>query len=399
MKGRDILMASDKEVNSMNEVIDQIDSTMGNVKNGEIVKGKVISVNDKEAVVDIGYMVDGVLPKSETCSDENANMEDLLKAGDEIYVYIVELNKGEDKLMLSKIKADEIRGWNKIENSFKNGETFDVTVKEVVKGGVLADLYNFKAFIPASQLSIRYVKNLSDFLDKTLTVKVIELDKNRHNIVLSRKEVEQLEAEKKAEQLWNNIKKGDEMEGTVSRVTGFGAFVDLGGVEGLVHISQLSWKRIKNPSEVVSEGDHVKVSVIDADRGKNRISLSMKREEDNPWNDVDEKYKVNDVVQGTVTKVINIGAFVEIEDGLEGFVHISEISQDHIAKPSDVLNVGDVVKVKILNINAKANRMSLSIKDASDNSKGNFKGYSDNSDSGVTLGDLFKDKFKNMKFD
>jgi small subunit ribosomal protein S1 len=399
MKGRDILMASDKEVNSMNEVIDQIDSTMGNVKNGEIVKGKVISVNDKEAVVDIGYMVDGVLPKSETCSDENANMEDLLKAGDEIYVYIVELNKGEDKLMLSKIKADEIRGWNKIENSFKNGETFDVTVKEVVKGGVLADLYNFKAFIPASQLSIRYVKNLSDFLDKTLTVKVIELDKNRHNIVLSRKEVEQLEAEKKAEQLWNNIKKGDEMEGTVSRVTGFGAFVDLGGVEGLVHISQLSWKRIKNPSEVVSEGDHVKVSVIDADREKNRISLSMKREEDNPWNDVDEKYKVNDVVQGTVTKVINIGAFVEIEDGLEGFVHISEISQDHIAKPSDVLNVGDVVKVKILNINAKANRMSLSIKDASDNSKGNFKGYSDNSDSGVTLGDLFKDKFKNMKFD
>ncbi|NLU07016.1 30S ribosomal protein S1 [uncultured Clostridium sp.] len=392
-------MASDKEVNSMNEVIDQIDSTMGNVKNGEIVKGKVISVNDKEAVVDIGYMVDGVLPKSETCSDENANMEGLLKAGDEIYVYIVELNKGEDKLMLSKIKADEIRGWNKIENSFKNGETFDVTVKEVVKGGVLADLYNFKAFIPASQLSIRYVKNLSDFLDKTLTVKVIELDKNRHNIVLSRKEVEQLEAEKKAEQLWNNIKKGDEMEGTVSRVTGFGAFVDLGGVEGLVHISQLSWKRIKNPSEVVSEGDHVKVSVIDADRGKNRISLSMKREEDNPWNDVDEKYKVNDVVQGTVTKVINIGAFVEIEDGLEGFVHISEISQDHIAKPSDVLNVGDVVKVKILNINAKANRMSLSIKDASDNSKGNFKGYSDNSDSGVTLGDLFKDKFKNMKFD
>ncbi|HBC95271.1 MAG TPA: 30S ribosomal protein S1 [Clostridium sp.] len=392
-------MASDKEVNSMNEVIDQIDSTMGNVKNGEIVKGKVISVNDKEAVVDIGYMVDGVLPKSETCSDENANMEDLLKAGDEIYVYIVELNKGEDKLMLSKIKADEIRGWNKIENSFKNGETFDVTVKEVVKGGVLADLYNFKAFIPASQLSIRYVKNLSDFLDKTLTVKVIELDKNRHNIVLSRKEVEQLEAEKKAEQLWNNIKKGDEMEGTVSRVTGFGAFVDLGGVEGLVHISQLSWKRIKNPSEVVSEGDHVKVSVIDADREKNRISLSMKREEDNPWNDVDEKYKVNDVVQGTVTKVINIGAFVEIEDGLEGFVHISEISQDHIAKPSDVLNVGDVVKVKILNINAKANRMSLSIKDASDNSKGNFKGYSDNSDSGVTLGDLFKDKFKNMKFD
>jgi small subunit ribosomal protein S1 len=189
------------------------------------------------------------------------------------------------------------------------------------------------------------------------------------------------------------------MEGTVSRVTGFGAFVDLGGVEGLVHISQLSWKRIKNPSEVVSEGDHVKVSVIDADREKNRISLSMKREEDNPWNDVDEKYKVNDVVQGTVTKVINIGAFVEIEDGLEGFVHISEISQDHIAKPSDVLNVGDVVKVKILNINAKANRMSLSIKDASDNSKGNFKGYSDNSDSGVTLGDLFKDKFKNMKFD
>ncbi|KAA8674374.1 30S ribosomal protein S1 [Clostridium sp. HV4-5-A1G] len=392
-------MACDKEVNSMDEVIDQIDSTMGNVKNGEIVKGKVISVNDKEAVISIGYMVDGILPKNEICSEENINMEELLKVGDEIYVYIMSLNNGEDGLLLSKIKADEIRNWNKVEDSFKRGEAFDVIVKKVVKGGVLAELYGFRAFIPASQLSVKYVDNLNDFLNRTLAVKVIELDKNKHKIVLSRKEVEQLELEKKADQLWNNIHKGDKIEGIVSRITGFGAFVDLGGVEGLVHISQLSWKRIKNPAEVVSVGERVKVCVMDTDRERNRISLSMKAMGNSPWDKVNERYKIDDIVKGTITKIINIGVFVEIEDGLEGFVHISEISQDHIVKPSDVLNIGDEVQVKILNIDADANRMSLSIKEAVDSPKENFKKYLNDSGDKITLGDLFKDKLKNMKFD
>ncbi|MEY8000982.1 30S ribosomal protein S1 [Clostridium sp. Mt-5] len=392
-------MPYDKEVSSMNEIIDQIDSTMENVKNGEIVKGKVISITDKEAMVNIGYMVDGVLPKNEICKEEDTNMEELLKVGDEIYVYIVNINSGEEGLLLSKVKADEIRAWNKIEDLFKNRETFEVVVKEVVKGGVLAGLYDLRAFIPASQLSVKYVNNLKDFINRTLSVRIIELDKSKHKIVLSRREVEQIELGKKAEQLWNNIHKGEEREGIVSRLTGFGAFIDLGGVDGLVHVSQLSWKRIKNPSEVVSIGDHVKVYVLDVDKEKNRISLSMKNQEDNPWGKVNEKYKLNDIVQGTVIKIINIGAFVEIQSGLEGFVHISEISQEHIVKPSDVLSVGDVVKVKILNIDAKANRMSLSIKEAEDSSKGDFKEYVDNANGEVTLGDLFKDKLKNIKFD
>ncbi|MHC6180502.1 30S ribosomal protein S1 [Clostridium sp. JNZ X4-2] len=393
-------MSYDKEVSSMNEIIDQIDSTMENVKNGEIVKGKVISITDKEAMVNIGYMVDGVLPKSEVCKKEDEDMGELLKVGDEIYVYIVNINSGEEGLLLSKVKADEIRAWDKIEYLFKNRETFQVVVKEVVKGGVLADLYDLRAFIPASQLSVKYVNNLEDFINRTLSVRIIELDKSKHKIVLSRREVEQIELAKKAEQLWNNIQKGEEREGVVSRLTGFGAFIDLGGVDGLVHVSQLSWKRIKNPSEVVSIGDHVKVYVLDVDKEKNRISLSMKNREDNPWSKVNEKYKLDDIVQGTVIKIINIGAFVEIQSGLEGFVHISEISREHIVKPSDVLSVGDVVKVKILNIDAKANRMSLSIKEAEDSSsKGDFKEYIDNSNQGVTLGDLFKDKLKNIKFD
>jgi small subunit ribosomal protein S1 len=257
-----------------------------------------------------------------------------------------------------------------------------------------------RAFIPASQISVKYVANLSDFLNKTLSVKIIELDKNKNKIVLSGKEAEKLEIQKKAEKLWSSIKKGEEIGGIVSRITGFGAFIDLGGVEGLAHISELSWKRIKNPSEVVSVGDHVKVTVLDMDRGKNRISLSMKNQENNPWNGVSERYKLNDIVEGTVVKMINVGAFVEIEPGLEGFVHVSEISQDHIGKPSDVLNVGDKVKVKILNVDAKARRISLSIKEAAgDSNKKDFKKYTDDTQEKVTLGDLFKDKLKNMKFD
>ncbi|MCI1944833.1 30S ribosomal protein S1 [Clostridium luticellarii] len=392
-------MTGGKEVSSMDEVMGEIDSTMENVKSGEVVKGKIISINDKEAVVNIGYVVDGVLPKSEICK-EDSNIEDFLKVGDEIYVYIVSLDKGEEGLLLSKLKADIIMNWNKIENLFKEGKTVDVIIKEVVKGGVLAELYGLRAFIPASQISVKYVANLSDFLNKTLSVKIIELDKNKNKIVLSGKEAEKLEIQKKAEKLWSSIKKGEEIGGIVSRITGFGAFIDLGGVEGLAHISELSWKRIKNPSEVVSVGDHVKVTVLDMDRGKNRISLSMKNQENNPWNGVSERYKLNDIVEGTVVKMINVGAFVEIEPGLEGFVHVSEISQDHIGKPSDVLNVGDKVKVKILNVDAKARRISLSIKEAAgDSNKKDFKKYTDDTQEKVTLGDLFKDKLKNMKFD
>ncbi|AZV57721.1 30S ribosomal protein S1 [Clostridium sp. AWRP] len=392
-------MDSDNELNSMNEVMDQIDSSMKNVRNGEVVKGKVISITDEQATVNIGYIVDGILPKNEICKDENVNVDEVLKVGDEIYVYVIKTNDEDGNVLLSKIKADREICWDRLTELLKDDKEFEIEVKQVVKGGVIADLYGLRAFIPASQLSVKYVSDLNEFLGKTLLVKIIELDKSKSRIVLSRKEVEKLEVEKKKEKLWSSISKGDKVKGVVSRITGFGAFIDLGGVEGLAHISELSWRRIKNPSEVVSVGDCVEVYVLNVDKDKNRISLSLKDTEKNPWDNMDEKYSVNDIIEGTVSKIINIGAFVEIEPGVEGLVHISEISEEHIAKPSDVLKVGDRVKVRVLDINIKDSRISLSIKDAVDNPKDNFKQYLDEDESGVTLGDLLKDKLKNIKFE
>lgn len=392
-------MDNDNELNSMNEVMDQIDSSMKNVRSGEVVKGKVISVTDEQAMVNIGYIVDGVLPKSEVCKDENVNVDEVLKVGDEIYVYVIKTNDEDGNVLLSKIKADREICWDRLTEVLKDDKAFEIVVKQVVKGGVIADLYGLRAFIPASQLSVKYVSDLNEFLGKTLLVKIIELDKSKSRIVLSRKEIERLEFEKKKEKLWSSISKGDKVKGVVSRLTGFGAFIDLGGVEGLAHISELSWRRIKNPSEVVAVGDCVEVYVLNADKDKNRISLSLKDTKKNPWDNMDEKYNVNDIIEGTVSKIINIGAFVEIEPGVEGLVHISEISEEHIAKPSDVLKVGDRVKVKILDINTKDSRISLSIKDAVDKPKDNFKQYLDEDESGVTLGDLLKDKLKNIKFE
>ncbi|WP_368488596.1 30S ribosomal protein S1 [Clostridium sp. BJN0013] len=291
--------------------------------------------------------------------------------------------------------------WSKLENEFKNEGIFEVIIKEVVKGGVITDLYGFKAFIPASHISVKYTDDLQKFIGKTLRVKLIQLDKGKNKIVLSAKEVEKLELEQMSKKFWSTISKGDKIEGIVSRIANFGVFVDLGGVEGLVHISELSWKRIKNPSEVVAVGDKVKVYVLNLNQDRNRISLSIKRILNSPWKNIGEKYKLNNIVDGIVSKIINIGAFVEIEPGLEGLVHISEISREHVTTPEEVLKVGDKVKVKILSIDAKANRISLSIKEAKDkflkNSK-EYKEYLDKDDDKITLGDLFKDKLKDMKF-
>lgn len=392
-------MNDDNELNSMNEIMDQIDSSMKNIRNGEVVKGKVISINAEQATINIGYIVDGILPKSEVCKDENISIDKVLKVGDEIYVYVIRINDEDGNVLLSKVRADEEIAWNKLSDLLKDDKTFEIVVKKVVKGGVITDLYGFRAFIPASQLSVKYVNNLSEFLGKNILVKILELDRNKSRIILSRKEVEKLELEKKRENVWSNISKGDKVKGVVSKLTGFGAFVDLGGVDGLIHISELSWRRVKNPSEVVSVGDHVEAYVLNADKDKNRISLSLKDLEKNPWDSIDARYNINDILEGTVSKLINIGAFVEIEPGVEGLVHISEISEENIAKPSDVLNVGDKVKVKILDMNIENHRMSLSIKDAIDKPKDNFKQYLDGGDkSEITIGDLLKDKLKDIKF-
>ncbi|MBV7273525.1 30S ribosomal protein S1 [Clostridium sp. PL3] len=393
------MSVNENETNSMSDAMEEIEASMKKVRNGEIVKGKVISVTDNEAIINLGYMSDGILAKNEISDDPEVNPKDVLKENDEIYVYILNMNDGEGNILLSKKAADKIKVWEELENSFKNGTTFEITVKEVVKGGVVTYIKGIRAFIPASQLSVAYVKDLNEFVNKTLEVKVIEFDRNKEKIVLSRKEVENVELEAKKTALWNDIKSGEKRKGIVSRLTKFGAFVDLGGVDGLIHLSQLSWKKVNNPSDVVSVGDKVEVYVLETDKENNRISLALKDVSEDPWNNVLQEYKIGSIVEGTISKFLNFGAFVELESGIEGLVHISEISEERILKPSDVLSIGSKVKVKILDIDGEAKKMSLSIKEALEKPKEDIEKYVDTQESGVSLGELFGDKFKDLKFD
>ncbi|KZL92129.1 30S ribosomal protein S1 [Clostridium magnum] len=391
-------MSLNNEINSMDEVMGNIETSMKSIKKGEIVKGKVITVTDEEAIVNIGYMSDGVLPKKEISDNIEQNPRDVLKENDEIYVYILEMNDGEGNVVLSKKVADREKAWDELQELLKNNTIFSVVVKEAVKGGVVASIKGIRAFIPASQLSTKFVDNLNEFVGKTLDVKLIELDIEKQRVILSRKEVEKEQLQTKKEELLNSIKPGEKIKGVVSRLTKFGAFVDLGGLDGLIHISELSWKRVNDPSEVVSVGDAVEVYVLSVDREKNKVSLALKDVSGNPWGNVIKKYKVGDMVDGTVSKFLNFGVFVEIEPGVEGLVHISEISEERVTKIDSILSVGQKVKVKILDIDEKENRMSLSIKEAVEKPKVDFNKYSDKG-SEMTIGDLFKDKLKDFKFD
>lgn len=380
-----------KDVKAMNEVMGDIESSMELIRKGEVVKGKIISVTDTEAIVNIGYMSDGILPKIEVSEKEEVSLKDILNEGEEIYVYILDMNNGEGNVLLSKKLADKIKAWDELEKSFEKGLEIETIVDEVVKGGVVSYINGVRAFIPASQLSLYYVEDLKTFLGKTLIVKVIELDREKERVILSRKEIEKVEGEAKKEELLNSIKPGEKINGIVSRIAKFGAFVDLGGVDGLIHVSQLSWKRVSNPADIVSVGDKVEVNVLSVDKENNRISLSLKDANESPWKNVNEKYKVGDVVEGVVLKCMDFGAFVEIEPGLEGLVHISEISEERILNVSDVLNVGDKIKVKILQIDNKENRISLSMKDTVLIPKEDLEKFNDTGFAGTSLADLLKD--------
>jgi len=388
----------DKEEQSMHEVMDKVEETMVPIEKGDIVKAAVISVGNNEVLVNLGYITDGIISKGEISDDPEVNPKDILKAGDEIDVYILELNDGEGNVSLSKKRADAIKVWDELEDYFQNGAPFTVQVKEIVKGGAVAYIKGVRAFIPGSHLSYSYVKDLNQFVGQELLVKVIELDKEKRKVVLSRKEVERVEVEAKKEKLWVELQKGEKRKGIVSRLAKFGAFVDLGGLDGLVHLSDLSWKRVHDPAEVVSVGDEVEVYVLDFDKEKGRISLGLKDVKDDPWNTVENKYKSGDIVEGIVKRIVEFGAFIEIEPGVEGLVHISQISDERVNKPSDVLTQGDKVKVKILEMKNK--KISLSIKEAAEKDhQEDLSQYNEEKGDMGTLGDLFKDKLKDFKFE
>ncbi|MBZ9688936.1 30S ribosomal protein S1 [Clostridium estertheticum] len=296
----------------------------------------------------------------------------------------------------SEDNVEEI--WGKLQEILDQDKTLEITINEIVKGGATADVEGIRAFIPASQMSNAYIENLQDFKGKTMEVKIIELEKESKKLVLSRKAIEKEENEAKGNLVWDELKKGDMRKGVVTRLAKFGAFVDLGGVDGLIHISELSWKRVQDPAEVVSVGQELEVRILDLDREKGRISLGLKAAAGNPWNNISSIYKTNDIVEGTVVRIMEFGAFVQLPSGIDGLVHLSEISEDRIEKVSDVLKVGDVVKVKIGDINEKDRRISLSIKEAADKSYGDLSKYN-GEEQGLTLGDILKDKFKDFKFE
>lgn len=339
------------------------DKSMKSIEEDEIIKGKVIGVSNKEVFVDIGYKADGIIPIEEFSDNPEEKPTDIYKVGDEIEVYVVKVNDGEGNVLLSRKRLEYTKGWEKIVEAFEKGIFVSGFVSDVVNGGVLAVVNGIKVFIPASQLGEKYVEDLNQYRKKPVTIKIIDLNQNKKKVVGSQRAVLQLEREAAKKDLWEHIQVGQEVKGVVKRLTDFGVFVDIGGADGLIHISELSWNRIKHPSEVVKEGQEVEVRIIDIDQEKKKISLGYKKTVDDPWNSAIKEYEVGQVVKGKVVNLMQFGAFIEIQPGLTGLVHISQISNKRITKPQEVLSLGQEVEAKITAIDLEKKKISLSIRE------------------------------------
>lgn len=359
LKTEELNKAQETEV-SFKEAFEE---SLVTLQTGQIVKGRIVGYNNAEVYVDMGFKSDGIISLDEFTNDPDFNPDESIKIGEEIEVFVVRVNDGEGTVQLSKKKVDAIKSWDDIEEAYNNKTPIKARIFEVVNGGVLANAKGVRVFIPASQVSDRYVKDLQEFLKQTLDIRIVEYNKQKRRVVGSHKAVAEEEKAKLSEELWSSIEVGKEYSGTVKSLTKFGAFVDIGGVDGLVHISEMSWSRIKDPSEVFKVGDKVKVTILDFDSENKRISLGYRKAEDNPWAKAAAKYNTGDIVTGKVVRLVPFGAFVELDEGVDGLVHISQISSARIGKPGDVLEVGQAVEAKIIEFNAEAKKISLSIKE------------------------------------
>jgi small subunit ribosomal protein S1 len=348
------------------ELIPDYESTFPTITEGEVVHGKVVRVDKDEVLVDIGYKSEGVIPVAELSIRRSVNPADEVSVGDEIDALVLTKEDAEGRLILSKKRARFELAWKKIEGAAESGEPVFGKVIEVVKGGLILDL-GVRGFLPASLVDIRRVQDLDEFLGQELRAKVIELNRSRNNVVLSRRAVLEDERKEQRQQILDRLQPGDVVEGQISNIVDFGAFVDLDGMDGLIHISELSWSHVNHPSEMLEIGQTVKVKVLDIDRDRQRISLGLKQTQSDPWQQVLEQYKEGDTVDGKVTKVVTFGAFVEILPGVEGLVHISELAQHHVENPREVVSQGDAVKVLILEVDGERRRLSLSLKRVEDN--------------------------------
>jgi small subunit ribosomal protein S1 len=347
------------------ELVPDYDATFPTINEGEVVHGKVVRVDKDEVLVDIGYKSEGVIPVAELSIRRSVNPSDEVNIGDEIDALVLTKEDAEGRLILSKKRARFEIAWKAIENAAESGEPVTGKVIEVVKGGLILDL-GVRGFLPASLVDIRRVQDLDEFLGKELRAKVIELNRSRNNVVLSRRAVLEEERKDQRQKILDKLTQGNVVEGTISNIVDFGAFVDLDGMDGLIHISELSWSHVNHPSEVLEIGQTVQVKVLDIDRDRQRISLGLKQTQSDPWQQVLENYSEGDVVPGRVTKVVTFGAFVEILPGVEGLVHISELAAHHVENPREVVSQGDVVSVKIIEVDAERRRLSLSLKRVED---------------------------------
>ena len=331
---------------------------------GDVVKGTVISTAGEEVSVNLGYKSDGIIPRGEFSSDASVVPSKVVQPGDEIEVFVVRVNDGDGNVLLSKKKVESQKGMEEIEKACEEIGTVTGMVVKIVKGGLIAVANGIQVFIPSSQVAGRFVEDLSVYDGTELTFNIIELDRAKHRIIGGRKALLAKEAEEKKAAVFATLEAGKKVTGTVSRITDFGAFVDLGGVDGLIHISEMSWGRISNPKEVLSEGDTVEVVVLDVDKEKSKISLSLKDVTPNPWTMAAEKYVVGSVVEGKVVRMVPFGAFIELEPGVDGLVHISQIANKRVEKPEDELKIGETIKVKVIDVNAEQKKISLSKKEA-----------------------------------
>ncbi|OCA92740.1 30S ribosomal protein S1 [Pseudobacillus wudalianchiensis] len=379
----------------MTEDMNQVE--VNNYAVGDKVQATVVKVEEKQVQVEIeGSKKDGIIPISELSSLHVEKATDVVKEGDKLELQIT---KEEDDLyVLSKRKADAEKAWEEMQKRFENGEVFEAEVKEVVKGGLVVDL-GIRGFIPASLVEDHYVEDFEDYKGKTMSFKIVELDQEKNRLILSHRAVIDMQKSENKKKVLSEIQAGDVLEGKVQRLTDFGAFVDIGGVDGLVHISQLSHEHVEKPSDVIQEGQEVKVKVLSVDRDSERISLSIKETLPGPWTNISEKAPVGAELTGTVKRLVSYGAFVEVFPGVEGLVHISQISNRHIGTPHEVLKEGQEVKVKVLDVNEEENRLSLTMKPFDEEpSRQETESYTmPEENTGFQLGEMIGDQLKGLK--
>jgi len=341
---------------------EMLDASFAEVKNGKTVKGTVLRVTSNEITVDLGYKSDGIISRGEFTDDTTTPLAELVKPGDEFDVFIVRVNDGDGNVVCSKRKLDSQAGYRILEEAFENKTPVPGKITDVVRGGLTANIHGCRAFVPSSQISGRFVEDLTPFKGREFNFHILELDRRKRRIVAGRKELAVQEADLRRNELFSTLEVGQKLTGTVSRLVDFGAFIDLGGVDGLIHVSELSWKRVKKAADVLKIGDEVTVAVVGFDPEKGKISLTLRDPEANPWKDIETRFPVDSIVEGTVVRFAPFGAFVKLVDGVDGLIHISQIAHKHITKADEVLTIGETVQVLVTAIDLENQKISLSKK-------------------------------------